>query len=134
MTEQNQANQSQPTSNHESATNPSPPSTTTEPVQNGGKAAGKASQSTTWQAPAGPPLPTFKRGPRLGLVIWGLLLTGLGLWLVVGSTGYVVDSQLVLIGLAAGTGLVLVIAAIASAISRSVNRPLYYPGPGPAGQ
>ncbi|MDR2114349.1 MAG: hypothetical protein LBO75_03610 [Bifidobacteriaceae bacterium] len=66
-----------------------------------------------------PPAPaTVKTGPRLGVVIWGLLIALVGVWVIAASMGFSVDSRLALIILLALAGLTLVVTALIAALRR----------------
>jgi len=54
----------------------------------------------------------------MGLIIWGLIISTIGIWITLGSAGFTIDGQLALIATAAGIGVVLLIAAVISAIRR----------------
>ncbi|MDR0595016.1 MAG: hypothetical protein LBG60_17565 [Bifidobacteriaceae bacterium] len=61
--------------------------------------------------PAGPPV---KTGPRVGLVIWGLVVALLGLWIVITASGFTIDGQLALIVILGLGGLSLIATALIS--------------------
>jgi fatty acid desaturase len=70
------------------------------------------------QGPAISPMPPVKTGPRLGLVIWGLVLAIAGIWTIAASSGLRVDGQLAFIIALAAAGAALVVAAIVAAVKR----------------
>ncbi|MCL2803805.1 MAG: hypothetical protein FWD29_07655 [Micrococcales bacterium] len=87
--------------------------------------ASPAAAQTTWTQPAAatattpyPPAPV-KTGPRFGLVVWGLLVATLGVFVVVGASGHVIDGQLFFIGMMALAGLALMVTALVAAARRS---------------
>ena len=97
-----------------------PPPVVNQPQASGWGLADQAPTAPTVHAPptSKPAAKSFKKGPRIGLIIWGLIIASMGAWIIAGSAGYRIDGQLAVIGLAAGTGLLLVITAIISAIRR----------------
>jgi len=125
------------------ATEPLPANNTTaEPAPNDGltaEALSEATETTTeptetpaatpaaaaYPPPTGP-APTMtaapRKGPRIGMVVWGLILAAIGVWIILGSAGFTIDGQLAVIAMGACIGVVLLVAALISAIRRPDHR------------
>lgn len=71
----------------------------------------------TPQSPEG----TDSRGPRVGTVVWGLVVIALGAGVIALATGSTIDLGLAAIVLLAGAGLALLIGSLAAGLR--VNRP-----------
>ncbi|MDR3106791.1 MAG: hypothetical protein LBU05_01130, partial [Bifidobacteriaceae bacterium] len=68
--------------------------------------------------PGSPRVPAVKTGPRVGLIIWGILVALTGLWIVIAASGFVIDGQLALIFILALGGLALIATAMISSFRR----------------
>jgi hypothetical protein len=70
--------------------------------------------------PPGPPLlaASVKTGPRVGLILWGLIVAVFGAWIMAASAGVAIDAQLALILILAISGLALIVSAVIAALRR----------------
>jgi hypothetical protein len=59
-----------------------------------------------------------KTGPRLGLVVWGIIVAIFGLWIMAASSGLIINGQLALIVILALGGLTLIVTALIAALRR----------------
>ncbi len=69
----------------------------------------------TGKAPARPPV-------RIGTIVWGLVITAIGVLVLALVAGATIDSGLAVIGLLAGSGIALLIGALVSAVRRRETR------------
>ncbi|WP_253182802.1 hypothetical protein [Arthrobacter sp. SW1] len=68
--------------------------------------------------------PLQEKGPRVGTVVWGLVVMALAALIVISKLGLVaLDGNLVLIGLMIGAGAALIIGGLVSAGTRKRNGP-----------
>lgn len=71
-----------------------------------------------------PQEPAREQGPRVGTVVWGLVVMALAALIVISKLGLVaLDGNLVLIGLMIGAGAALIIGGLVSAGTRKRNGP-----------
>jgi putative Ca2+/H+ antiporter (TMEM165/GDT1 family) len=64
------------------------------------------------------PAPAVKTGPRVGMIIVGIVIALIGAWIIAASSGFMVDEQLALILILALGGLTLIVSALIAAWRR----------------
>ncbi len=74
---------------------------------------------TAPDVPAAPAEPSASRRPRVGTVVWGLVVLAVGLGLMALGNGLVFDVQLAVILLVAGAGLALLVGSLVGARRRA---------------
>ncbi|MDR2347635.1 MAG: hypothetical protein LBD90_03255 [Bifidobacteriaceae bacterium] len=70
------------------------------------------------QPTATPLRPPFKTGPRPAVIIWGAVIALIGMWAILGASGFSFSGQLALIILLTLAGLTLVASAAIAAVRR----------------
>jgi len=72
-------------------------------------------------APYNFPPPPISKAIRPGTIVWGFIISALGVLVLLSAAGVVVDVSLVFIWLLAAAGVALIASAISSAIRRSIS-------------
>ncbi|GAB3160440.1 hypothetical protein GCM10027059_08480 [Myceligenerans halotolerans] len=88
------------------------------PGQASGQGAPPATAVQTVQHPNVPPRPAPPQGPRVGTVVWGLVVLAIGLGVLAASAGARIDVSLAAILLLGGAGVALVAGSIVSSFRR----------------
>lgn len=99
---------------------PSPPPSVQHgvPGQASGQGAPPAAPVQTVPHPNLPPRPAPPQGPRVGTVVWGLVVLAIGLGVLAASAGARIDVSLAAILLLGGAGVALVAGSIVSSFRR----------------
>ncbi|MCL2787306.1 MAG: hypothetical protein FWD59_02245 [Micrococcales bacterium] len=65
--------------------------------------------------------PTFKKGPRIGIILWGVIVTLIGVSTMAMSTGWRVDATILLVCLLLAAGATILVGSVLGAL-RSRDR------------